>query len=245
MDKKVFILSGMPASGKDTVSDMIYEMDKKKNMNRLRTLISIALLFCSVTLMAQNTMRIHYKDGSEQDISISEVDSVTFVEKKAPEAPVSLTGEWLWAGKEEGYYELLSFSDDQTYTGYDKYFTYGFDTMTYGWYNRYGNMLTLQSNGYGYRRLYNWFIIGLTDNALEVMTKMGPFIYYKLQSETLYLSQSEIYRGFADADSVVFADDVIVKAEGSKLQGVVPGTTYVLVKKAVEDKIYAYKVVVK
>ena len=29
MDKKVVILSGMPASGKDTISEMIYEMDKR------------------------------------------------------------------------------------------------------------------------------------------------------------------------------------------------------------------------
>lgn len=39
------------------------------------------LLLCCVTLMAQNAMKVHYKDGGVLDISIEEIDSVTFVEK--------------------------------------------------------------------------------------------------------------------------------------------------------------------
>lgn len=213
------------------------------NMNRTKSIL--ALLLFSVTLMAQNTMRVHYKDGTEQDIFISQIDSVTFVDKGAPEENVSLAGSWLWGNKDAGYYELLTFSDDHTYTGYDNYFTYGFDTMTYGWFTWYGNMLTLQSNGFGYQRLYNWFIIGLTNNALEVMTKMGAYIYYKLLPEVLYVSTSELYTGFADGDSVVFADGVIVNAEENKLRGLIQGSTYILVKKASDDKICAYKVIVK
>lgn len=213
-----------------------------KNMIRFSTLI--AMLICSVTLMAQNTMRVHYKDYTKQDISISQIDSITFVDKEAPEDGVSLTGSWLWGNRNIGYYELLTFSDEHTYTGYDNYFTYGFDTMTYGWFTWYGNMLTLQSNGYGYRRMYNWFIVGLTSNALEVMTKMGAFTYYKLQPEVIYVSSSELYSGFDDGVSVVFADGVIVTVEGNKLQGVIQGSTYILVKKASDDNIYAYKVIV-
>jgi len=214
-----------------------------KNMIRYSTLV--ATLICSITLMAQNTMRVHYKDGTEQDISISQIDSITFVDKGVSEENVSLIGSWLWGNKDAGYYELLTFSDDHTYTGYDNYFTYGFDTMTYGWFTWYGNMLTLQSNGFGYQRIYNWFIVGLTSNALEVMTKMGAYTYYKLQSEVLQMSTSELYIGFTDGDSIVFADGVIVKAEENKLRGLNQGSTYILVRKASDNKIYAYKVTVK
>jgi hypothetical protein len=195
--------------------------------------------------MAQNTMRLHYKDGTEQDISISQIDSITFVDKGVSEENVSLIGSWLWGNKDAGYYELLTFSDDHTYTGYDNYFTYGFDTMTYGWFTWYGNMLTLQSNGFGYQRIYNWFIVGLTSNALEVMTKMGAYTYYKLQPEVLQMSTSELYIGFTDGYSIVFADGVIVKAEENKLRGLNQGSTYILVRKTSDNKIYAYKVTVK
>lgn len=46
---------------------------------RMKVGLMLLLLLCSVTLMAQNTMRVHYKDGREQDIPIEQVDSVTFV----------------------------------------------------------------------------------------------------------------------------------------------------------------------
>lgn len=205
----------------------------------------LVLLLSSVPLVAQNTMRVHYKDGTTQDVAISQVDSVTFVDKEVPEADVSLTGSWLWGNPGAEYYELLTFNEDHTYTGYDNYFTYGFDTMTYGWFSWYGNMLSLQSNGFGYQRVYRWFIIGLSANALEVMTKMGPYTYYKLQPEVLYVTTSESYTGLAEGDSVVFADGVVVKAEGNKLQGLIQGSTYILVKRAFDDRILAYKVTVK
>ena len=214
-------------------------------MERQRMRSTFALLLCSVTLMAQNTMRVHYKYGTKQDISVSQIDSVTFVDKEVPEENVSLTGSWLWGDEKAGYYEMLTFNDDHTYTGYDNYFTYGFDTMTYGWFTWYGNMITLQSNGFGYRRMYNWFIMGLTSNALDVMTKMGAYTYYKLQPEVICVSPTEPYADFADGDSIAFADGVIVKAEGNKLQGLIPGSTYILVRKAADDKILAYKVTVK
>lgn len=194
--------------------------------------------------MAQNTMRVHYKNGTEQDILISEVDSVTFVEKAVPDEDVSFIGSWLWGNSEAGYYELLTFNDDHTYTGYDNFFLYGFDTMTYGWYSQYGNMLTLQSNGFGYKRMYNWFVLGLANNALEVMTKMGGFTYYKLWQETLHVSMSVAYSKFSEDDSVIFSDGIIVKAVGNQLQGLRQGTTYILVHDGSEDRIIAYKVIV-
>ena len=44
--------------------------------------------------------------------------------------------------------------------------------MTNGWYAQVGTMPTLQSNGLGYNRRYNWFVMGLTENALDVMTRV-------------------------------------------------------------------------
>ena len=204
----------------------------------------VFLLLSSISLMGQNTMRVHYKNGTEQDILISEVDSVTFVEKVVPDEEASLTGSWLWANREAGYYELLTFNDDHTYTGYDNYFSYGFDTMTYGWYSLYGNMLTLQSNGFGYKRMYSWFVLGLSSNALEVITKMGGFTYYKLQQETLHVSMSVVYSEFPVDDSIIFADGIIVKAVGNHLQGLRQGATYILIRDGSEGKIMAYQVIV-
>jgi hypothetical protein len=192
-------------------------------------------------------MRIHYKNGAEQDIAISQVDSITFVEKDShdEEENVTLTGSWLWAKKEAGYYELLTFNEDHTYIGYDYYFSYGFDTQTYGWYSLYGNMLTLQSNGFGYRRRYNWFVTGMTGNALEVMTNMGAYTYYRLQPETIYIQDGGSSTVFDNEDNIVFADGVIVEAKGNQLVGKAKGTTYILVSIAGQDKIVAYKVTVR
>jgi len=106
-------------------------------------------------------------------------------------------------------------------------------------------MLTLQSNGFGYQYIYRWFITGLTGNALEVMTRTGSFTYYKLQPEVLYVNQAETYTGFSDGDTIIFADGVTVIAEGNQLQGLVSGTTYVLLKKAADNKVLAYKVIVR
>ena len=208
-------------------------------------LFIIALALChSIMIVSQNTMRIHYKDGTEQDIAISQVDNITFVEKESHDEKenVTLIGSWLWAKKEVGYYELLTFNEDQTYTGYDYYFSYGFDTQTYGWYFLYGNMLTLQSNGFGYRRRYNWFVIGMTGNALEMMTNMGAYTYYRLQPETIYIQDGESSAVFDKEDMIVFADGIIVEAEGNQLVGKTQGTTYILVSIAGQDKILAYKV---
>ena len=210
-----------------------------------KQIVGFVMMFCfCASIMAQDVMRVHYKDGTEQDISISQIDSVTFVEKEIPEESVSLTGSWLWGSKERGYYELITFYDDNTYVAYDNYFMDGFNTMTYGWYLEYGNLLTLQSNGFGYNRKYTWLITALTENALEVMTKMGPFVYYKLQPEVITIDVDE-ETSCPENGSVVFADGVIVKAEDKKLLGLVEGSTYILIKKSSDNKIVAYKIVVK
>ena len=197
-------------------------------------------MFC-LNLSAQNNMRVHYKDGTELDIPIAQIDSVTFVEKDTPEEEVSLTGTWLWGNIDAGYYELLTFNEDYTYTNYDYYFTYNFNTMTYGWYSWYGNMLTLQSNGFGYQHIYRWYIIGMSSNALEVMTKLGRFIYYKLQPNTIKLGVDETII-CDDGDSFVFADGVYADIIDNKLHGITEGTTYILKYSAKTELIMAYEV---
>ena len=149
-------------------------------MNRAISILMFSI--CCLYATAQTHMRLHHKGGGHSDVTIEQIDSITFVD--GGDLPVnegSLVGGWLWGDAEAGYYELLTFNEDKTYTGYDNYFTYGFDTMTYGWYMQMGSMLMLQSNGYGYNRRYNWFVMGLTSNALDVMTKIGQFVYYRLQ----------------------------------------------------------------
>ena len=68
------------------------------------------LLLCSVSLAAQNTMRVHHKDGRVQDIAIEEIDSVTFVDSDDvppyPADDATITGGGLWGSQEQGYYEL-------------------------------------------------------------------------------------------------------------------------------------------
>lgn len=210
---------------------------------RMKTSLILSLLLYSVSLMAQNTMRVHYKDGSELDLSIAKIDSVTFVEKATPEESVSLTGAWLWGNQEQGYYELLTINEDHTYTGYDNYFSYRFDTMTYGWWAQMGAMLTLQSNGFGYQRRYNWYITELTVNALGVMTKMGPFTYYKLQPETLRL-QVDGQLSCEEGDSFIFADGVVAAVQDNRLVGLTSGTTYIQKYIAASKSILSYRVIV-
>lgn len=209
----------------------------------MKTGLTLSLLLCSVSLMAQNTMRVHYKDGGELDLFIAKIDSVTFVEKTTPEENASLTGAWLWGNQEQGYYELLTINEDHTYTGYDNYFSYGFDTMTYGWWAQMGAMLTLQSNGFGYQRRYNWYITELTVNALGVMTKMGPFTYYKLQPETLRL-QVDGMLPCEEGDSFIFVDGVVVAVQDNRLVGLTSGTTYIQKYIAASKSILSYKVIV-
>lgn len=209
----------------------------------------ILALFCLWVLVpvcqAQDTMRIHYKDGGHSDVVIEQVDSITFVKGgEAPAAEVSLIGGWLWGSLEQGYYELLTISDDHSYTGYDNYFTYGFDTMTYGWWSQIGAMLTLQSNGFGYQRRYNWYLTELTENALGVMTKMGPFTYYKVQPETLYLQVNGTPLTCEGGDTFVFADGVMASIQNNQLVGLFAGTTYIQKRIAASQTILSYKVII-
>ena len=202
------------------------------------------LLGLSSVCLAQDYMRIHYKGGGYSDVAIEQVDSITFVKGDvASSAKVSLVGPWLWGNLEQGYYELLTINDDHTYTGYDNYFSYGFDLMTYGWWAQIGAMITLQSNGFGYQRRYNWYITELTGNALGVMTKMGPFTYYKLQPETLRL-QVKGTLTCEDGDSFVFADGVIVSIQDNKLVGLTVGETYIQKHIAASNAILSYRVIV-
>ena len=194
---------------------------------------------------AQTHMRIHHKGGGHSDVAIEQIDSITFVDGSEPlENEGSIVGSWLWGDTEAGYYELLTFNEDRTYTGYDNYFTYGFDTMTYGWYMQMGSMLTLQSNGFGYNRHYNLYVMGLTENALDVMTKMGRFVYYRLQPEVLHLQVGGEPLVYENGDSFVFADGVVARIVEGGLQGVIKGSAYVQMHIAETDCIVAYKVLI-
>ena len=178
-------------------------------------------------------------------MAVELIDSITFMEADSLSiAEAELTGSWLWGDSAAGYYELLTFNKDHTYTCYDNYFTYGFDTMTYGWYGQMGAMLTLQSNGYGYKRRYNWFMMGLSENALEVMTKMGPFTYYRLQAEVLTIQAGGTPITCEGGDSFIFADGVSASIVDGDLIGEEKGTTYVLKNIAKISQIVAYKVIV-
>lgn len=211
----------------------------------LRLFLIVYLLSLTMSCLAQNTMRIHYKNGGHSDVVVEQVDSITFVNGgDATATEVSLVGSWLWGNQKQGYYELLTINDDHTYTGYDNYFSYGFDTMTYGWWAQIGAMITLQSNGFGYQRRYNWYITELTENALGVMTKMGPFTYYKLQPETLHLQVNGML-SCEDGDSFVFADGVTVSIlNNNKLVGLSAGVTYIQKYIASINSISSYKVIV-
>lgn len=208
---------------------------------------TIVILCCLLGLTfaspAQNNMRIHYKGGAVSDIPVEEIDSITFVQEDTPVEEVTLKGSWFWGSQEQGYYELLTFNEDRTYTGYDYYFAYGFDTMTYGGWAQIGAMLTLQSNGFGYQRRYNWYITELTENALGVMTKMGPFTYYKVQPETLTLQVNGTLT-CEEGDSFVFADGVRATIQDNKLVGLMPGETYIQKYIAASKCIVSYKVMV-
>lgn len=210
-----------------------------------RTVVIIyCLLGLSITCMAQHHMRIHYKGGAVSDIPIEQMDSITFVQKDTPAEEVTLIGSWFWGNTVMGYYELLTINEDHTYTGYDYFFEYGFNTMTYGWWSQIGAMLTLQSNGYGYQRRYNWYITELTGNALGVMTNTGPFTYYKVQPETLTLQVNGILT-CEDGDSFVFADGVRAAIQDNTLVGLSAGETYIQKYIAASKRIVAYKVVVR
>lgn len=213
----------------------------------MRQLVFMFCVLFSIGALAQSHVRVHYKNGSRVDIPIADVDSLTFVDAEVDSVGVGraeLTGSWVWGNVEQGYYEVLTFGSDRTYTGYDNYFTYGFDTWTYGFYSQYGAMLTMWSNGYGYQRRYNWFVTALSENVLEVMTKMGPFTYYRLQPEMVRLKVDGEPLSCGEGDSFVFADGVIAAIEDNKLKGVAEGSTYIQKYDAATKKILSYKVVV-
>lgn len=215
------------------------------NILSVMKIITTILLTClCIDMYAQTTMRIHHRDGTKVDVTVEDVDSVTFINKTDGEETIpELIGNWLWGDVEAGYYEVLSFNCDKTYTGYDNYFIYGFDTMTYGMYGQVGTLLTLWSNGFGYQRRYTWFIMGLADNALAVMTKMGPFTYYRLQSEVIRMKVNESL-SCGEGDSWVFADEVLVRKNGNYLVALSKGTTYVQELIGATDMIVAFKVII-
>ena len=202
-----------------------------------------AFFFCPNS-NAQNTMRINYKDGSIYETPIESIDSITFIEKDVEQHEASLIGDWLWGSKEKGYYEVLFFNDDRTYTGYDYYLDYGFDTWTYGTYIANGIMLNLRSNGYGYRRTYRWVVSALTENALEVMTQMGGFTYYRVQPEIYSLKVGEESYECLGGDYYVFTDGAKVSDNDGKLKGINEGTSYILKYDTRSELIMAYKVIV-
>jgi len=182
------------------------------------------------------------------DIPLSTIDSLTIADSdgSTPATPdATLIGSWLWGDAAKGYYELITFGNDYTYTGYDNYFTYGFDTQTFGWYSYFGNMLTLQSNGYGYQWRYNWFVNVLTENALTVITRSGPFTYYRLQPEVIRLQPQGTPLPCPTGDEYLFADGVTVSVtDDGELQGLIAGTTYITKRIGLTDRIVACQVIV-
>ena len=212
-------------------------------MNRLYVLLILSVFLCH-KMIAQNTMCINYKDGSVYEVPIERIDSITFIEKKDAQNEATLIGEWLWGSKEKGYYEVLTFNEDRTYTGYDYYLDYGFDTWTYGTYMANGIILNLWSNVYGYLRMYRWFVSTLTENALEVMTQMGSFIYYRVQSGTYSLKVGEESHECLDGEYYVFTDGAKVSDNEGKLKGIAEGVSYILKYDIKSGLIMAYKVIV-
>ena len=214
---------------------------------RLKMKKAIIVIYCLLGLIsvcqAQDHLRIHYKNGTQADVPLAQIDSITFVEGSSVPAEPKLESNWFWGSQEQGYYELLTINEDHTYTGYDNFFSYGFDTMTYGYWAQIGAMLTLQSNGFGYQRRYNWYITELTANVLSVVTNMGPFTYYRVQPETLSLQVSGSLT-CDEGDSFTFADGVTVAIQDGKLVGLMAGETYVLKYLNAIKGIVAYKVVV-
>lgn len=211
-------------------------------MNRLCFLVML-VIGCPA-LSAQTHLRIHHTGGNHTDVPVAKIDSLTFVDgDSTPADEATLTGSWFWGSVEKGYYETLTFNDDRTYTGYDYYIDYGFETTTYGTYFNSGIMLNLWSNGYGYHRTYRWFLTCLTGNALEVMTPMGSFVYYRVMPDIITMNVGESVE-CPDGDAYTFADGVMVRIDGNRLYGVRKGTTYILKRIAETGLIYAYKVIV-
>ncbi len=216
------------------------------NRNALKNItVALTLSLACSGLWSQNTMRITYTDGTVQDVRVDRVSDITFTEvTDNPDSPASLLGTWMWGKLEAGYYEVITFNDDHTYIGDDCYFDYGFNTTTYGTYVNSGIQLNLRSNGYGYMRMFRWFVTSLTENALEVMTQTGPYVYYRLQTETFRLKAGGEPMDLGDDRQVVFADGVTAKVEDGKLYGIQSGTTYIQILDKTSNIIQAFLLVV-
>lgn len=209
-----------------------------------RAIITLSLLVAPMLILAQNTMKINYKDGSVAEIPVEHIDSITFVDRTIMPTTATLEGRWFWGKTQTGYCELLTINADHTYTGYDLYLDYGFDSQTYGTWIQNGIMLNLWSNGYGYKRIYRWFIMGLTENALEVMTQMGSFIYYRVQPEIIRLKVGGSPLAAGSDEQFVFADGIYASIIDGQLQGLRAGTTYIQCLRVSTNTIKAYQVIV-
>ena len=75
------------------------------------------------------------------------------------------------------------------------------------------------------------------------MTKMGPFTYFKLQTETLRLPVNGKIE-CDEGDSFTFADGVVVAIQDQKLVGLKTGETYIQKYVAASNNILSYKVIV-
>ena len=206
----------------------------------LYTTICLTILCTSV--LAQNTLRIHYKNGTTADVTLADVDSLTFTEKTSEPVAATLVGSWLWGSVEAGYYELAAFNADNTFTAYDNMFSFGYETSAYGWYSQLGSMLVMRAYGYGYLHRYNWFVTTLTGNQLTVITEMGPFTYYRLQPGVINMKVGSTL-ALTDGEAFVFADGITLQASDGALKALIPGTTYIL-KSASDGMIWGYKVVI-
>lgn len=205
-------------------------------------LIALLAALPPVLATAQNTMRINYKDGTVQNVDITRVDSITFVEMDLKPQEASIVGEWMWGGLQEGYYEVIRFDQERTFTAEDCYFSYGFTNHTYGTYTYSGIQLNLLSNGIGYKRMNRWFVTYPSDNELEVMTQMGSFTYYRLQPETIRLKAWKDRLACEEGEVWSFADLTTAGIEDGQLVGLQPGTTYVQKLNTADNTTKAYKV---
>ena len=208
-----------------------------------RLFVAICLTVLCMSVFAQNTLRIHYKNGTTADVTIADIDSLTFTETTSEPATVSLAGSWFWGNVEAGYYELATFNADNTFTAYDNMFSFGYEANAYGWYSLLGNMLVMRAYGYGYLRRYNWFVSTLTENQLTVITEMGPFTYYRLQPDIIYMKVGDTL-SLAQGETLIFADGVTLQVANNSLKALLPGTTYILKSVATTGKTWGYKVVV-
>ena len=57
---------------------------------RFRMSFITAMLLFGASVNAQDAMRVHYKDGTMQDIPVAQIDSVTFVDKEETQEEISL-----------------------------------------------------------------------------------------------------------------------------------------------------------